>query len=165
MRTARRISAVAMLATVLLAGSTGYAAQAGAAGSQARVQAAATTPQTTFAACSGYTCDGKDPAVYCNDGVTVASTGVGPAYLELRYSPTCRSVWARISNAGYDPASQLAGWAQIHRNSDGRAYRCSVYSGSTGCYTMMLNDANVTSYAEGWYDSGVREYYSRTTSY
>lgn len=74
--------------------------------------------------------------------------------VELRYSPTCRTVWARVtdylSNNGYIPGVQGTVDAYVHRNSDGRQESCtSTQVGQTSCYTPMLDDAGVTSYAHG----------------
>jgi hypothetical protein len=135
-------------ATAFLAGSVGIAAPASAAG------------------CYASSCEGKDPAVYCqSDARTVQSLRLGQALLELRYSGSCRAAWARISNAGYDHHDQFTPWATVHRNSDGREYTCSVPRGGSSCYTRMVNDAGVTSYAKGMWDSGARIYEGRTGSY
>jgi hypothetical protein len=78
--------------------------------------------------------------------------------IELRYSPTCRTVWGRIVNyMNYVPGDQHSPWPFIHRNSDGKEYgrvACDRYSGTNVvCWTRMLNDTNVTSYAYGEIDS------------
>jgi hypothetical protein len=119
------------------------------------------------AGCSGSACDGKDPQVHCNsDKKTVQSLRLGgTALLELRYSRACRAAWAKISNADWEPYSTFASWAVIHRNSDGREFRCTVPSTGTECYTPMVNDAGVTSYARGFWDSGAQTYEDRTGSY
>jgi len=125
----------------------------------------ATSGDPTIQACSGSACDGRDPSAYCPSAVTVESIRLGQALLELRYSSACRSAWARISNANYDYHDQFTPFATIHRNSDGREYTCSVPRGASGCYTLMVNDAGVTSYARGMWDSGARTYEGRTASY
>ncbi|NNN36876.1 DUF2690 domain-containing protein [Streptomyces sp. S3(2020)] len=126
----------------------------------------AATPAHAASACSGSACDGKDPSVYCQgDARTEESVRLGQALLELRYSPSCRAAWGRISNAGYDTRDQFTPYATVHRNSDGREYSCSVSTDGTSCYTRMVNDANVTSYAKGMWDSGARTYEDRTASY
>lgn len=130
-----------------------------------RVSAVSMAP-LTVTACSGSACDGKDPAIYCQgDARTVQSLYLGQALLELRYSPSCRAAWARISNADWDPYDEFASLALVHRDSDGREYRCTVPSAGSSCYTSMVNDANVTSYAYGEWDSGARIYSGRTASY
>jgi hypothetical protein len=104
--------------------------------------------------------DGQDPnASGCgSDAITAASVpltnGGNSTYgsLELRYSPYCRTVWARVwSHYG----GEMAGI--VHRDSDGAQQSCgpnqAQWSSSAGeyyCYTPMLNDANVTSYAFGY---------------
>ncbi|WP_217241798.1 DUF2690 domain-containing protein [Streptomyces sp. AC555_RSS877] len=118
------------------------------------------------AGCYGSSCEGKDPNIYCADDATSPVGGVrlGQAYLELRYSPSCRAAWARISNASYGNG-QFTPFATVHRNSDGREYTCAVQRGATSCYTRMVNDINVTSYAKGEWDSGAQTYNGRTSSY
>jgi hypothetical protein len=86
-----------------------------------------------------------------------ASRGAVLGRIELRYSPTCRTVWARLVNyMNYVPGDQHRGDPYIHRNSDGKEYgrlQCDRPSGrNTVCWTRMLNDANVTSYAIGLID-------------
>ncbi|MFF7680041.1 DUF2690 domain-containing protein [Actinacidiphila glaucinigra] len=124
------------------------------------------TSPASAATCSGSSCDGKNPSSYCqSDARTVQSLALGQAVLELRYSPTCRAAWARISNASYNTFDQFTPYATVHRNSDGREYSCSVSTSGSSCYTLMVNDANVTSYARGMWDSGARTYEGRTGSY
>ncbi|MEO3807477.1 DUF2690 domain-containing protein [Sphaerisporangium sp. B11E5] len=116
--------------------------------------------------CSGSACDGRDPQGNCSgDARTVDSLTLGQAILELRYSRACRAAWARISNAPWRVNDTFVSFARIIRNSDGRTYTCSVPQGGTSCYTLMVNDANVTSYAYGEWDSGARVYSGRTGSY
>ncbi|GAA0951475.1 DUF2690 domain-containing protein [Nonomuraea longicatena] len=117
-------------------------------------------------ACSGSACDGKDPAAYCGgDARTLDSLTLGAAILELRYSPSCRAAWARISNARWEPYSQFPGIARVTRDSDGRTYSCVVPAGGSSCYTLMVNDRNVTSFAYGEWDGGSRIYTGRTGSH
>ncbi|MEU1181160.1 DUF2690 domain-containing protein [Streptomyces sp. NPDC005820] len=120
------------------------------------------------ASCYGSSCEGKDPATYCADDAITPSGGavwLGTAYLELRYSPSCRAAWARISRAGYNTLDQSTPYAIVHRTSDGREYKCTVATSGTGCYTKMVNDIDVTSYAKGMWDSGSRVYEDRTSAY
>ncbi|MGH8794697.1 MAG: DUF2690 domain-containing protein [Stackebrandtia sp.] len=71
--------------------------------------------------------------------------------IELRYSPSCRTAWARLSNhMTHVPAAAHAGYAEIVRNSDGSTYTCdSPHGQNTVCWTKMVNDSGVTSYAYG----------------
>jgi hypothetical protein len=72
--------------------------------------------------------------------------------VELRYSPTCRTAWARVETT--DP--EALGFAIIHRISDGREAVCNPaafppLTGSFfGCFTTQLYDGGVTSFAEGF---------------
>ncbi|WP_043663205.1 DUF2690 domain-containing protein [Streptomyces xylophagus] len=120
------------------------------------------------AGCYGSSCEGKDPAAYCQSDAITPSNGavwLGPAYVELRYSPSCRAAWARISHAPYVPQDQSTPWATVHRTSDGKEYTCSVPQGATGCYTKMVNDINVKSFAKGMYDGGAQIWQGSTGSY
>ncbi|WBB48320.1 DUF2690 domain-containing protein [Verrucosispora sp. WMMA2044] len=101
----------------------------------------------------GATCDGKNPATfriyhsgcstcyhYCSDDArTVASNNDGIS-LELRYSPRCRTAWARVGNDFYYPTVRSY-------YLDGRVR--TSYSGFAGAYyTNMVNDANLLARAE-----------------
>ncbi|MEU8761170.1 DUF2690 domain-containing protein [Streptomyces sp. NPDC048659] len=126
------------------------------------------------------TYDGADPAATSCGGTTstVQSASVNDPYfgthvgtIELRYNSGCRTAWARItldgaqSNCGNASAGKACAQAKVVRNSDGRQYSCTVSVGSSSCYTRMVNDAGVSSYAEGFVDvaGGIR--YVRTGSY
>ncbi|MGW7544403.1 DUF2690 domain-containing protein [Streptomyces sp. NPDC054770] len=120
------------------------------------------------AGCYGSTCEGKDPATYCQSDAITPSNGaiwLGSAYVELRYSPSCRAAWARISRAAYVPQDQSAPWVAVHRTSDGVEYPCTVLNGNTGCYTKMVNDIGVKSLAKGFYDGGARTWSGSTGAY
>ncbi|GIJ20015.1 DUF2690 domain-containing protein [Micromonospora lutea] len=69
------------------------------------------------ATCSGTSCDGTDPAsTGCsadaqNANVTdIMHNGVVVAVLELRWSPSCRTNWGRISNR-VSPQNEVRVWA------------------------------------------------------
>lgn len=118
--------------------------------------------------------DGQSPgATVCgNDARTVLSSPLyhnGSAHpsavIELRYSPNCRTVWARITGASSaQPGDSDGGSARVTRNYDGKSFTCSVGSGSS-CYTAMVNDANMTSYAYGRDDTGFAIYTGRTGNF
>lgn len=103
--------------------------------------------------------DGQDPnsSGCAKDARTVRSHAIYPndngdkVLLELRYSPSCRTAWARIALIP-DPAIHEILRASVVRNSDGKRYSCQVdpFRGNS-CYTKMVNDAGVTSYAYGEY--------------
>lgn len=103
--------------------------------------------------------DGQDPiATGCANTVTTprsaqiyAGDGTIIGQIQLRYSTGCRTVWGRIL-AYYN---NYNAHAYVYRNTDGAWQNCenSTWSSSLGaysCYTPMLNDANVTSYAWGY---------------
>lgn len=115
-------------------------------------------------------CDGKDPSAYCQgDASTVDSfslpSGSGYRVVEMRYSPSCEAIWSRLSNGSYDTHNAAPPYTKIIRNSDGKSYKCTVSSNGGSCYTAMVGDHNVTSYAYGWYDGSAVVYTGRTGSY
>ncbi|MEW2067474.1 helix-turn-helix domain-containing protein [Streptomyces sp. NPDC007346] len=59
--------------------------------------------------CIGSECREKDPQrLNCHLGVwTAAAVQRGDTYLELRYSPGCRSAWARITEAGVGDVARV----------------------------------------------------------
>lgn len=61
---------------------------------------AVSVPEAQAVGCYGDYCTGTDPqSTGCAaDGRTVASAGMFnlPAYVELRWSPTCKTQWARV---------------------------------------------------------------------
>jgi hypothetical protein len=119
--------------------------------------------------------DGQDPrATGCRNGSYVAksktdrytSTYGNKVWVQanLWYSPSCRTVWAVVN-------TNVTNWSglgcNVWRNSDNKRMGCAASSGTQERYSMMLNDANVTSYATGWgYDGNdPHQMYARTDSY
>ncbi|MFJ2576206.1 DUF2690 domain-containing protein [Kitasatospora aureofaciens] len=106
--------------------------------------------------------DGQDPisAGCAGDAITAQETQIWDGYtnkydgkIQLRYSPSCRTVWGRV--IAYGGVGQ--GMAQVYRNSDNAYQQCMISGGNWNdslggysCYTPMLNDAGVTGYATGW---------------
>jgi len=70
---------------------------------------------TATGGCYGPNCVGRDPAGLCDgDAATVGQQWIdGTASLELRYSPSCKAAWARISMA--------TGGRQVIRGASGAA--------------------------------------------
>ncbi|MEV0412564.1 DUF2690 domain-containing protein [Streptomyces sp. NPDC050448] len=90
--------------------------------------------------CANTAITAKSSAIY------VGSTQVGT--IELRYSTACRTVWGRVRSTG------PYGHATVTRTSDYEWNYCGSLSwnssmGQYSCYTTMLNDAGVSSYATG----------------
>ncbi|MGQ4486477.1 YjfA family protein [Streptomyces sp. 372A] len=106
------------------------------------------------ASASGY--DWSDPvdSGCASDAYTASSSSLLDnderiGVIELRYSPSCRTVWARV----YSQNDEL--WAQVKRKHDSATAFCdwtrwSAERGQYYCYTAMLNDAGYLSYAEGY---------------
>lgn len=63
-------------------------------------QAQTTHPNHAQVACSGEGCDGLDPAVTgcAADAYTVQTAVFSNSYVELRYSPTCKTNWGRVTS-------------------------------------------------------------------
>ncbi|MEU4366676.1 DUF2690 domain-containing protein [Micromonospora chersina] len=116
------------------------------------------TPGDAFAL-SGYGYDGRwaDQTPCGSDARTVrsasvtTSTQLGEVYgkVELRYSPTCRTVWARVTT----PVLPIFQDATVFRNSDYHTMTCNgrLWSDSLHsyyCFTAMLYDGDVTSFAQ-----------------
>ncbi|OPF84724.1 hypothetical protein VT50_0201565 [Streptomyces antioxidans] len=61
--------------------------------------------------CAGQDCTGRDPrAMECGTAATTtADVTVGSAYVEVRYSKTCKAAWARIAGATPGDAIQVEG--------------------------------------------------------
>lgn len=96
--------------------------------------------------------NGSDPIQTgcANDAKTVRSDdyGYGDAKLELRYSPSCRTAWARITLLSSDATK---GYARITRDQDGVNYSCDIPPGKRSCYTLQVYDGGFTAHASGWY--------------
>ncbi|MER5664741.1 DUF2690 domain-containing protein [Streptomyces mirabilis] len=133
----------------------------------------------TVGGAQAYTYDGSDPSsTGCSSGSTTvasatvkASSGATFGTIELRYSTSCHTAWARLTldytqsacgnaAAGYDCAH-----AYIVRNDDGRRYSCTINKGETQCYTPMVYDKGMTSYAQAGIDSAVGSSTTRTVAY
>ncbi|MEU4422730.1 DUF2690 domain-containing protein [Actinoplanes sp. NPDC024001] len=72
------------------------------------------------------------------------------ARVQLRYSATCRTVWARVLYYG----NEAPPWGRVERVNDGKAYLCdhtgwSDDLGAYYCLSPMLNDANMRSWVWG----------------
>ncbi|GGS54883.1 DUF2690 domain-containing protein [Actinokineospora fastidiosa] len=89
----------------------------------AAASAVPTTAAGITAGCYGDYCSGKDPeAMGCSgDAVTTASARAGNFTLELRWSPSCKTNWARIQN-GYSGSLwvvQTTGYKQGYSTKNG----------------------------------------------
>ena len=118
--------------------------------------------------------DGNDPiASGCSNGaVTVDSRHLAfngqtiSAYVELRYSPSCRTTWGRLTGGQPATADHAASFVRIHRNSDGKTFTRTWKSSDSGSiYTPMVNDANVTSHAHAEDDTGFAIFKATTIDY
>jgi len=108
----------------------------------------------------GSSCDGKDPstyAVYVNGRITTCSAGAitpklssGYVYrasdpvgsVELRYSPACRTAWARTTSS--DESFKV-----VSRYLSG-THRTTMTGASPATWTVMVNDADLEAQACYW---------------
>jgi uncharacterized protein DUF2690 len=112
--------------------------------------------------------EGLNPEITgcADDAVTIQRKSIVPtgADIWLRYSPSCRTIWAHISGAPPSSQDNAGGSALIYREQDGAADRCNSGKNSS-CSTAMLNDAGYTSHATGTVDTGFQIYRATTVSY
>lgn len=110
---------------------------------------------TAYAASGcGSHCDQQDPntfdacgygSVSCPDGVVFhcaddARTVSSTSYVQLRYSPSCRTVWARYVNEANCPCTV----AYVQSFYSSGSLRTTAYDGTTaGPWSLMLNDAGL----------------------
>lgn len=121
-------------------------------------RAAAVTPMA--ASCSGYGCDNKDPNTSgCADGSqytvvagNVVLGGVTFATINLRYSPTCGTNWAQISN------NRTGDYAVLRVCRDQGDLHCSASFTSSGVSAwsnqMYAYNITATAYATLYLDEG-----------
>jgi hypothetical protein len=133
----------------------------------------------TSGSAQAYSYDGQNPATTgCgNDATTMESARMVNAYgtdfgvIELRYSLNCHAAWARLTldyaqpDCGDAAAGYACSVARIVRNNDGRVYGCTIYEGEHQCYTAMVYDKGLTSYARGIIDAVSGTADVRTASY
>ncbi|MDJ0342671.1 DUF2690 domain-containing protein [Streptomyces sp. H10-C2] len=99
------------------------------------------SPASAATSCYANGCTGRDPAgTTCqNDAVTVGESNVNT---ELRYSPSCRAVWARQKYA-------KAGAQLFVENNAGQRYDAWVPGDGVVTWTLMINDKDLLSHACG----------------
>lgn len=68
-------------------------------------------------------------------------------YVDLMYSPSCITTWAHVHADFAALGDTVQG--TIIRNYDGKEYSCYGYNGTSDCWTPMVYDQNMTSYAVG----------------
>ena len=91
------------------------------------------------------------PAVACTSAeiiysINIMSGSLVVGNIQLKYSPVCRGTWARVvSNLGFGSD------ARIQSNDKPGLFATCVgsHTPGTGCNTAVINDAGMTSFAEG----------------
>ncbi|MEV4117384.1 DUF2690 domain-containing protein [Micromonospora sp. NPDC049645] len=124
----------------------------------------------------GSVCDGKDPDTYFAtvDGQVMRCsfidviTPYSVANVELRYSPFCRTAWARQT----DSFGWLSGVLVQSYNSNGTLRRTVDDTSTSGSWSAMVNDKGMTARAcfyqydsEADYDAGNRRILRCTARY
>jgi hypothetical protein len=102
--------------------------------------ASASTDTAQLLTCTGSGCLGKNPMLYtCSqDAQTVRSASREGATIQLRYSPSCRSAWAREVNGRVGDFL----WVRNPREQE----TTHITSG-TSAFTLMVSDSGVTAAA------------------
>jgi hypothetical protein len=94
------------------------------------------------------------------------STSVG--YVDLVYSVACHTAWAHVHGTRVVSNQTWVPHGLIHRNYDGKQFGCTAGEGTQDCYTAMVYDKGMTSYAKGTIDpNGATnaQYSARTPNY
>ncbi|GGL13614.1 DUF2690 domain-containing protein [Mangrovihabitans endophyticus] len=88
--------------------------------------------------CHGSSCTGRWPeATGCDEDAVTAKSAWTPARrIELRYSRTCRAVWARTTNGRPGDRIRVV-------NTQSIAQSKVLAAGQTYAWTKMVNDANI----------------------
>jgi hypothetical protein len=110
----------------------------GTATAQSARNARATTTAAIQVSCYGDYCSGQDPqSSGCSaDAYTVTSVGYNGGTLEVRWSPTCKTNWARINVgwSGYFRIQQTTGYDQHYSGTNGSFWWTKmIYSPTLGC--------------------------------
>lgn len=105
------------------------------------VPASASPDSAQLLTCSGSGCLGKNPQLYtCSqDTQTVRTASRGGATIQLRYSPSCRSAWAREVNG------RVGDFLWV-RNQQNELESTHITSGSSA-FTTMVSDLGTTASA------------------
>lgn len=144
----RRLAWAALLVALNLVIATSCIAPPSPVDVRAKELAGSSTPALVARAPSrscGSQCDGKDPqsylvrvpgdAYYChNDAVTFALLNTTGGSVQLRYSPICRTAWARGSGT-----TGLAGFSHYSNGTERTKVYVSPYSDGRPIWTPMLD--------------------------
>jgi hypothetical protein len=108
-------------------------------------------PAAAAVTCSGSQCDYQSPTqTGCSsDAFTAESaklvddnTNIVWGSVQLRYSPTCRTVWAKVFS-DVTIGGDVTAYAEVDRN-DGGLQGCHVQQNHSNCETNMLYDHSDT---------------------
>lgn len=102
----------------------------------------ALTSPASAATCFAGSCTGLSPETTgcAADAFTPRSHRAEGRLIELRYSPTCRAAWARISNGIRSDLFYV-------RNSNKQQTTAQIPNGATSAFTTMLSDKDLVAWA------------------
>lgn len=105
-----------------------------------------------------------DQQVIYHKNINKDGSAIG--YVDLMYSVYCHTAWAHVHSSITVVNQTWVTHGTIHRNYDGKEYYCTGAEGSNDCYTPMVYDKGMTSYAKGGIDpnGATNAYYSAQTS-
>lgn len=105
----------------------------------------ASSPASAATSCHAETCHGLDPAatICAGDARTVLWDRTGR--VELRYSPQCRTAWARQT---------FGASGRITVNNSQGAVFAADYAGTNSVWTRMVNDKDIVAWACGTWTDG-----------
>jgi hypothetical protein len=123
-------------------------------------------PAYAATTCSGTGCDGIPAAnttcvndAYIVESYTYQVGGINVGNLQLKYSPSCQTTWARVVSYVGESGSAVAVSHNYHAT-------CNITGGGTGCNTGMTYVANLQSYAKATvYSSNGTGYTWQTMTY
>lgn len=97
--------------------------------------------------CVGSQCNALDPTgtTCASDAITARSTTLNGLSIQLRYSPSCRAAWGRITNAAVGDKVDV-----LNTNGD---YASATVKYGSDTHTLMVNDAGITSNSCGYVGS------------
>ncbi|MGN6300883.1 MAG: DUF2690 domain-containing protein [Angustibacter sp.] len=149
-----------MSRTIARAALAGVAALLMAAGSTAAAQAANFPHDGNRAYEDG--CRADQQTIYHR---LIKKDGNAIGYVDLMYSLKCHTAWAHVHSSITVVNQTWVTHGLIHRNYDGKQFPCTGTEGSNDCYTAMVYDKGMTSWARGTIDpnGATNTQYSNTT--
>lgn len=80
------------------------------------------------------------------------NSGTAVGYVDLMYSVYCHTAWAHVHGTHVVVNQTWVPHGHIHRNYDDKVESCTAGEGTQDCWTPMLYDKGMTSFARGVID-------------